>query len=38
MIKSKVDESIERYKARLIKKSFTQIYYIDYQDIFAHVV
>ena len=36
-IKSKANRSVERYKARLIAKNFTQTYGIDYQETFALV-
>lgn len=31
-LKYKVDWSIERYKAKLVAKGFTQIFGIDYQE------
>jgi Reverse transcriptase (RNA-dependent DNA polymerase) len=36
-IKYNCDSSIERYKARLVAEGFTQIYRIDYQNIFTPV-
>ena len=36
-VKYKSDGTIERYKSRLVAKSYTQTYCIDYQEIFAPV-
>ena len=37
-IKTKADGSVEQYKARLVAKSFTQKYGIEYEERFALVV
>ena len=37
IVKCKADESVERYKARLVAKRFTQTHVIDYQETFAPV-
>ena len=36
-IKTRSDESIERYKTRLVTKGFTQEYRIDYEETFASI-
>ena len=36
-IKTRSDESIERYKTRLVTKGFTQEYTIDYEETFAPI-
>lgn len=36
-VKYKPDGSVERYKAHLIAKGYTQIFDIDYQETFARV-
>ena len=35
--KTRADGSVERYKARLVARGFTQAYDIDYEKTFAHV-
>ena len=37
LLKTRFDGSIECYKARLVAKSFTQEYEIDYEETFALV-
>lgn len=36
-VKCRADGSIERYKARLVAKEFTQTYEINYQETFAPI-
>ena len=37
-IKTKFDDSVEWYKARLVARGFIQEYDIDYEEIFAPVI
>ena len=37
IVKYKLDGTIERYKARLVAEGLTQMYGIDFQEIFALV-
>ena len=36
-IKTQSDDTVDRYKARLVARGFTQEYEIDYEETFAHV-
>ena len=36
-LKYKIDGNLERYKAKLVAKGFTQTFGINYEETFAHV-